>query len=300
MNFMIAATVLGFMMLIQMAGAAYIEKVDGIYKEENSLESSLQDAIMIRNLNRRDNNQEAEDVDPSFNQYMELKEDKWVAFLATASPNHFEKLIKKIKKIFGKGYEEEEEETEEEIEEPGDGYEQPPADEEDDCEDSKTANYKKSLERDIFVSSSMINETKPFAEFLFKLKDYANKGDLKNVLKEAGDFNYENFGMENTDNDNVADFGVEHVTFNDVKGSDMKKWLKNNAKRRAEIIQLALTDDHFNDTAIFEAEEFEYRKGNIFLDEDENDLENSGCTIMTRRSIVSAILAFSVAIFGSF
>jgi len=264
----------------------------------------LFEPLTKREVEKEEENQDEDEMAQELNElekdatsYIELGEDKWVGFLARASPSHFERIVKKVKHLLGKDDCEDEDKEEEEdnnAENPENGQDNGEEDngEEEDCEEDEEEDYEEDEEEEnvdeitgngkrqhldwgVFAASAT-NRTKPLGEFLVGLQHYAEKQDPQKVLKKAGLFSMSEFDSETTTELRNGSLS-EKINAGDVKNKQIKKWLASTAARRAKIIKDAVSNDKFNDSAVFEAEEFQYRKGNIFLDDDDNDDFSSGC-----------------------
>jgi len=262
-------------------------------------------------------NQELLELEEDVAKYIELGEDKWVAFLARASPSHFEKIVKKIKYLLGKGDCEDEENEEEDN---GDNSKNSADNsEEDDCEKKEFSEEEEDedcdfeedendqeeerqeaedgghqIDWEVFAATAA-DKTKPLSEFLFGLQSYAEKQDPKKILKKAGTFDIHEFDSS-SGNENAS--LTEKVNAGDVKDRQTKKWLASTAARRAKLITDAASNVTFNESAAFEAEDFQYRKGNIFLDDDDNDDFSNGCSSSYKESISFQVISVTmIAIF---
>ncbi|VEU23379.1 DEKNAAC104606 [Brettanomyces naardenensis] len=318
--------------------------VSGTYVDNSALSPAgdiAQDVLRSLGLERRDihlnegtvefhtETNDDEELKSIADKYLKLGEDKWVGFLSRASPGHFQLILKKIKKLLGKGSDDCGEEVPAEEKPDCDGGDsgdselpETPKDETDcesgnegedvedddsDC-DGSTQEYvntrtsrhrvfKKDIGSEVLDAS--VDESNPLAVFLLHLKDYAGKQDPANVLKAAGSFNFTEFDPSSSDEDrNSTDCAAEKVGAKDIKGSSMKKWLKSTAERRAEIIEQALLNDNFNESEAFKAEEFQFREGNIFL-EDQDDIENGSFRAFSSPSLMYAIFAIGITLIAS-
>lgn len=80
-----------------------------------------------------------------------------------------------------------------------------------------------------------------------------------------------------------------------VKTQKQKKWLRDNAVRRAKIIQ-ALLNGHFDEYNL-QQDIIKYRDSNIFLDQDENEFINSGNKIGSKNIAMYVFIAVEALMF---
>lgn len=228
---------------------------------------------------------DVKDIQYSVDQLTNLGQDKWVGFLFRASPVHFYDVVEHVKEIISVDCDEDEDDGEERCDETDDN-------DNSNCSDDGSWNNEdrgnKKHETTIIVNSTM-----PLKRLIIGLEGYANATDPKSILEKVGKFNYSDFteGVENTQTTNNT---FERIDAKDVKNNDMKTWLTQTAVRRARILKGAINRQSFNESSAFKSEEFHYREGNIYLDDDDDDFSGEGSK--TSFSVIAAILQLAFII----
>lgn len=234
---------------------------------------------------------------------LELNDDQWVGFLSRAGTANFEGFVDYIRRLLGLDGDCEEEEGDDHDNDGGDGADDDDVDVDDDinclagddeCPEMDYTSAEPTATPVPELSSELIwgnSESAPaftLASIMNRVQKYTASSDVEQVLSAAGNF------QPLAPSSNATSLASEKLTSNMTLSSEQQVWLKQTAQRRAAIIEKALTEaDKFNRTSIFEAEEFQYRQGNIFLDEDDNDEENTG----SATSVLPLMYAIVVASF---